>query len=145
MRLNKKFVKQYLSIPRYPVRVLNTKNNNSPKNINDPIRLPIITFLDIVNSSLCSVDKLFWKTPSKSCCKYAPIANDEAANPNKINFLLCRHVSDQDFKPAVSISDQWRLSDNIGQRCGGTFAESWIGKIFTRPFHESLDKCFQID
>ena len=70
--------------------------------------------------------------------KNAPIANAEAATPNKINFMLWRADSDQDFIPAASISDQWRLSDKIGQRFGGNFADSWIGKILTRPFHESL-------
>ena len=70
--------------------------------------------------------------------KYVPIAKDEAATPNKINFTLWRADSDQDFIPAASISDQWRLSDKIGHRFGGNFDDSWIGKIFTKPFQLSL-------
>ena len=38
--------------------------------------------------------------------KYAPMASDEPTTPNKINFMLWRADSDQDFIPAASISDQ---------------------------------------
>ena len=57
--------------------------------------------------------------------------------------MLWRADSDQDFIPAASISDQWRLSDKIGQRFGGNFADSWIGKIFTKPLQLSLFRRWQ--